>query len=64
MEKEPSEPLFTWVSNRDKDLCPALLEDKDVVGDPVLQMGRGGFLSHREAPWPGQPWPVPRAGAL
>lgn len=60
----PSGPLFTWVSNGDKDLCPALLEDKDVEWDSVRQIGRGSLLSHREAPWPGQPRPGPSAGTL
>lgn len=49
----PSEPPFPWVTDGDKDLCPALLEDRDVVWDPALWKGRGSFLSHHEAPRPG-----------
>lgn len=45
-------------------LCPALLEDNDAVWVSVLQMDRGSFPFHGEAPGSGQPWPAPWARVL
>lgn len=56
----PSEPPFPWVSNGDKDLCLALLEDKDVVGDPALQTDGAAFFPTTKLQCPGQPWPAPQ----
>lgn len=48
----PSEPPLFRVSNGDSDLCPTLFEDRDVVWDSDLQLGRGSFPSHPKAPVP------------
>lgn len=54
------EPLLPWVSIGDRDLCQALLEDKEVAWDRLCRWSGVAILPAVRPPHLGQPRPVPQ----